>query len=301
MTADDSPAFSGEPTAVSTTTIVPPDQLQAGAATVTGPHHAISLADGSVSTAIALPAYNPTVPALSLEYNSMAADPRPIFLTRFELGASLPASVQARLTVDGTPLTSFTYDTSADNPGDFIQIALQDDATGLSTGRHTYSITVKPNNSSAVTTSGSFAVINDAAERVRGRVVAGRAGPDRLRHRRGVPGHGRRHQPVVHRRGRRHLHQPGRRLLDPDDLGRGLDADPAGRHGRAVQHLRAVGLGHGRQQQHDHLRLLVGPADVRHRPVQPGDDVRLRRVQQAGLDHRPGRAGDRRHRHVRAT
>ena len=164
----DSSAWYSAPTSSGTwPTVETPDMLQAGAAAVAGPHHTISLADGSVSTAINLPAYNPAVPALSLDYNSMAADPRPIFVTRFEIDPSVavPSTIDARLTVNGTPLTTVTYDTSGDNPGDFVQVALQDDATGLSTGRYTYSVVIKANYGTPVTTtySGSFNVVNDAS------------------------------------------------------------------------------------------------------------------------------------------
>ena len=214
VTADDSPAFSGEPTAVSTSTIVPPDQLQAGAAAVTGPHHSISLADGSLSTAISLPAYNPTVPALALEYNSMAADPRPIFLTRFELGIDAagngPSPADGRRhALDQLHLRHVRGQLRRlhpDRPAGRRHRALDRPAQLLDHGQAEQQF------------GGHHVRVVRRGQRrgqpVRGRVVAGRAGPDRLRHRRGGPGHGRRHQPVVHRRRGRDLHQPGRRLLD---------------------------------------------------------------------------------------
>ncbi len=168
VSATDSPAWSAPPTVVSSgTTVVTPDLLQSGAASVSNPHDTITLADGSVSTEIDLPSYNPSVPALSLVYNSLAADPRPIFDTRYQLDptVAVPSTISARLTVDGTPLTTVTYDTSTMNPGDFVQVGLQDDATGLATGRYTYSVVITANYGTPVTTtkSGSFTVVNDGS------------------------------------------------------------------------------------------------------------------------------------------
>ncbi len=168
VTATDSPAWSAPPTVVSSgTTVVTPDLLQSGAMSVSNPHDSITLADGSVSTEIDLPAYNPSVPALSLVYNSLAADPRPIFDTRYQLDptVAVPSTISARLTVDSTPLTTVTYDTSTMNPGDFVQVGLQDATVGLSTGRHTYSVVITANYGTPVTTtnSGSFTVINDGS------------------------------------------------------------------------------------------------------------------------------------------
>ncbi len=168
VSATDSPAWSAPPTVVSSgTTVVTPDLLQSGAVSVSNPHDTITLADGSVSTEIDLPAYNPSVPALSLVYNSLAADPRPIFDTRYQLDptVAVPSTISARLTVDSTPLTTVTYDTSTMNPGDFVQVGLQDATIGLSTGRHTYSVVITANYGTPVTTtnSGSFTVINDGS------------------------------------------------------------------------------------------------------------------------------------------
>jgi RHS repeat-associated protein len=168
VTATDSPAWSAAPTSVGTwPTVAPPDAVQADAAAMAGPHHSVNLVDGSVSTALDLPAYNPGVAPVRLVYNSLAADAQPIFVTRYEIDPSkaVPGTVDARLTVNGTPLTTYTYDTSGMNPGDFIPIALQKDATGLSTGRYSYSVVVKANYRSPVTStfSGSFDVVNDGS------------------------------------------------------------------------------------------------------------------------------------------
>jgi hypothetical protein len=79
--------------------------LQADAAVVAGPHHEVSLVDGSVTTAVELPAYNPGVAPLRLVYNSQAADPKPIFLVRHEIDPTrpVPSLLSARVTVNGTP------------------------------------------------------------------------------------------------------------------------------------------------------------------------------------------------------
>jgi YD repeat-containing protein len=99
---------------------------------------------GAVDTSIPLPAYNPNIPGLSLTYDSLTADPRPIILEHHTLDASqsAPTKVSAQLTFDGTAGTAYYYDTSKFTPGDIEAIGLQADATGKSTGRFNYSVQV---------------------------------------------------------------------------------------------------------------------------------------------------------------
>src|SRR5262249_2736063 len=60
-----SAAWSSAPTSASTwPTVVTPDMFQADAAAQPGPHHDVTLADGSLSTEVDLPAYNPGVAPL---------------------------------------------------------------------------------------------------------------------------------------------------------------------------------------------------------------------------------------------
>jgi hypothetical protein len=76
----------------------------------------------------------------------------------------VPATVSAQLTFNGVQGSTFYYSTSSLNPGDTMQIALQWDATGLSTGRYSYSVAVTANYGTPVTTttSGSVDIINSS-------------------------------------------------------------------------------------------------------------------------------------------
>ncbi len=53
-----------------------------------------------------------------------------------------PSEVSAQLTFDGTAGSTYYYDTSSFTPGDIMQIGLQANATGLSTGRYSYTETI---------------------------------------------------------------------------------------------------------------------------------------------------------------
>jgi RHS repeat-associated protein len=164
-----SPAWaSSSPTSASTwPSVLPPDASTAGQDTVTQQYYSLGLNTGEVLTSHTLPAYNPGMPALGLVYSSLAADPRPVFLAHYPLDPSqaVPATVSAQLTLNGTAGSTFYYDTSPLNPGDIMQIALQGDATGLSTGRYSYSIAVTANYGTPVTTtySGSVDIVNESA------------------------------------------------------------------------------------------------------------------------------------------
>src|SRR5207247_5240169 len=57
----------------------------------------------------------------------------------------------------------YSYDTTKAEPGDFIQIALQADATALSTGRYSWSVAAKVRGVSMTTYSGSFDLVNDSS------------------------------------------------------------------------------------------------------------------------------------------
>ncbi len=161
-----SPAFSSSrPTSSSTwPTVLTPDQLSSGQATQeAGSYASIGLADGAVHTAFSMPSYNPNTTPVSLDYSSTAANAQPIFLAEYQLptGQSVPATISARLTFNGTALATVTYNTSGLNPGDYVQIALQANATSLSTGRYPWSITVT-NSGTPTTYSGNVDVVNQA-------------------------------------------------------------------------------------------------------------------------------------------
>jgi hypothetical protein len=103
---------------------------------------------GSLDNEIDLTSYNPKVPALSLVYDSLPAQPEPIITVENTIPATVPSQVSAQLTFNGgTPLTKYDYNastsTSTLNTGDVQQISLQaTNATSLSTGRYTYSAQV---------------------------------------------------------------------------------------------------------------------------------------------------------------
>jgi YD repeat-containing protein len=146
--------------------VLSPDLIAPGEAVQSGNNYQLGLHDGAVLTSHALPAYNPNVAPLVFTYNSTAADPRPIFLDRYTLdpGLSEPPTVAAVLTFNGVQASPVYFDTSLLNPGDTMQIALQADATGLATGRYSYSITVTPTMQGAgsTTNSGQIDIINEA-------------------------------------------------------------------------------------------------------------------------------------------
>src|SRR5437879_4665213 len=99
-------------------------------------------------------------------YYSAAANPQPVFITHYTLNSAsaVPSTVSATLTLNGSTGSTFYYDTSSLNPGDVMQIALQGNATSLSTGRYSYSVQVVANSSPPVTTtySGSVDIINES-------------------------------------------------------------------------------------------------------------------------------------------
>jgi YD repeat-containing protein len=161
-----SPAYSStRPTSSSTwPSVLTPDKLSSGQAMqAAGPYASIGLADGSVQTAFAMPSYNPNTTPAGLVYNSTAANAQPIFLTEYQLplGQAVPSTITAQLTFNNTALATVTYSTAALNPGDIVQIALQANATGLSTGRYPWSITVT-NGSTPTTYSGNVDIVNRA-------------------------------------------------------------------------------------------------------------------------------------------
>ena len=154
------------PTSVATwATVITPDRISADQDLISGQNYSMSLASGGLYTAHAIPSYGPGSPQLGLTYSSLAADPRPIFLDHFELDpaqTTAPSHVSAKLTLNGVAGSQIWYDTSLLNPGDIMQIALQADATGLTTGRYSYSIEIKSHYGTTVTTthSGNVVIIN---------------------------------------------------------------------------------------------------------------------------------------------
>ncbi len=123
-----------------------------------------------MQTSHAMPSYNPNVAPFALDYNSAAADPLPVFLVRYQLdpSQSLPAEVTAQLTLtdqdDNTVYTgpAASYDTSALNPGDWMQMALQVNPAGLATGRYNWQVSVSASDQNA-SYSGAFDFLSGSA------------------------------------------------------------------------------------------------------------------------------------------
>ena len=124
---------------------------------------------GAAAASIALPSYNPNVAPVVLNYNSLGANPLPIVVAQHVLDPtkSTPSQVQAELTFNGVSGGTSYYNTSALQPGDIMQIALQANATGLSTGRYAYTVNIYDIRGGIPTTftySDTATVINDAAD-----------------------------------------------------------------------------------------------------------------------------------------
>jgi hypothetical protein len=187
--ATDSPAWSSTPpTSVSTwPTVLPPDALTARQETVDSQYYRLGLATGEVQTSHTLPAYNPGVPPLTLLYSSTAADRLPIFLEHYQLdpSQSAPATVTAQLTLNSVAGPVTTYTTSLLNPGDILEIAVQGNASSLTTGRYAYSLTVTANYVPPVPTTvrehHRFAQQHLGQRLVAGQCAAGLAGDGRRR------------------------------------------------------------------------------------------------------------------------
>jgi RHS repeat-associated protein len=166
VAGSDSPGYStNRPTSNTTWPgAITPDQLMAGQASADGgPYARLGLADGSVQTAFAMPDYNPNTAPVSLLYSSTAANAQPLFLAEYQLptGQSVPSTITAQLTFNGTPGSTVYYNTSSLNAGDWVQIALQASATSLSTGRYSYQITVT--NGTNTNYSGNVNIVNQGS------------------------------------------------------------------------------------------------------------------------------------------
>jgi YD repeat-containing protein len=168
----DSPAWSTPPTTWnnnwSTIPVLTPDMLTVmQGVQCCHSYGFLGLTAGDLQYAHGMPSYNPGVPSLGLMYDSIAANTLPIFMTHFQIDPSqaVPPTVKAQLTLNGTAGSWIYYDTSHLNPGDIMQIPLQGDATGLSTGRYSYSISVTANYGTPATTtySGNVDIVNSSS------------------------------------------------------------------------------------------------------------------------------------------
>ncbi len=121
-------------------TSLSPDTVSPDAASWSSDGVSVDANSGALDTTLALPSYNPNIPGLALTYDSLTADPRPIIVVPNLLSGSVavPTAVNATLTFNSTVGTTWYYNTSQFTPGDVQQIALQANATSLSTGRYAY-------------------------------------------------------------------------------------------------------------------------------------------------------------------
>lgn len=106
----------------------------------------------------------PLTPGVQLLYQSNTL-PEPIVAVDTSLlsGSMVPTDIDAQLTFDGTAGTTYTYETFSLSSGDSFRIALQADASSLSTGRYDYSVELTANGfmgSTSHTYSGSQNVVN---------------------------------------------------------------------------------------------------------------------------------------------
>jgi hypothetical protein len=151
------PAGTGTATGGTTwnNTTLNPGLLQASAPAFGSQNVSVVAATGALETSINLPSYNPTIPGLSLEYDSLAANALPIIVAEHALSPSLstPSEVSAQLTFDGTAGSTYYYSTSALRPGDIVQIGLQaTNAATLDTGSYPYTMTIAEIRGSTPTT-----------------------------------------------------------------------------------------------------------------------------------------------------
>ena len=151
-----------------------PDTLAPDTVSPNGPAWAsdyvsVDSSSGSLDTTLALPSYNPNVPALSLTYDSVSANPLPIIVAENPLSSTsaVPSQVSATLTFNGSAGTTYYYDTSTLTPGDVQQIALQY-PTALATGRYSYSMQIVDHGTSltTLTYTGTATVLNESASAI---------------------------------------------------------------------------------------------------------------------------------------
>jgi RHS repeat-associated protein len=158
------------PSSASWPVTIPPDLVQPGAPAFDSQGVSVDAISGALDTSIDLPSYNPNVPVLSLVYNSLTADPRPIVVVHHTLDdtKTVPTKVDATLTFNGSAGTKWVYDTSQFIAGDVQQMALQANATSLSTGRYSYSVQIIDERSSntTLTYTGTATVLNQSTSAV---------------------------------------------------------------------------------------------------------------------------------------
>jgi RHS repeat-associated protein len=147
-------------------TSLAPNLIQQGTPAFATHNASIAADTGALDASIDLPAYNPTIPGIALTYDSLTADPRPIVVIPHALdpAQAVPSQVSAQLSFGSFTGSTYYYDTSKLAPGDVQQIALQANATGMGTGRYSYTGTIADIRGTTTTTtiSGTATVLDDS-------------------------------------------------------------------------------------------------------------------------------------------
>ncbi len=144
--------------------LVPPDAVKPDQATIDAQYYSLGEQTGEVMTQFTLPSYHPAVAPLQLDYSSLAANPRPIFTDYYQLSQQpgTGSTVTATLKLNGATQGTSNYDMHLLNQGDILAIALQGDATGLSTGRYPDEIDVTENSTVQPAQTGYVNIVNSA-------------------------------------------------------------------------------------------------------------------------------------------
>jgi len=147
-------------------TTLSPDTVNTNAMSWSSDGVSVDANSGALDTSIDLPSYNPNISGIALTYDSLTANPMPIIVVPHTLAASqsVSSAVNATLTFNSVAGTTWYYNTSQFIPGDVQQIALQANATSLSTGRYSYSAQIVDERSTNTTSTytGTATVLNES-------------------------------------------------------------------------------------------------------------------------------------------
>jgi len=147
-----------------------PSQIVPDGQTVQTQNAQIALDTGALETSVTLPTYNPNIAPIVLNYNSIAANYRPIFIAHYQYTGG--DTLEAQLNLDGTVFPVYYY-TVGNVPGlggqasvySYIEVALMADATtmpgALATGRYPYTIGIAMDGTPAAWNSGFLTVVNE--------------------------------------------------------------------------------------------------------------------------------------------
>src|SRR5260370_8213331 len=93
------------PSSASWPVTIPPDLVEPGVPAIASQGVSVDAVSGALDTNINLPSYNPNIAGISLAYNSLTADPRPLVTVHHTLDPSLsiPTAVNATLPFNPVP------------------------------------------------------------------------------------------------------------------------------------------------------------------------------------------------------